>query len=152
MRDELERLEALLAPPAAFDPEKATGTFRIAASEFFAELLMPPLGDLLHQTAPGVRAQLVDLVLHDYVASLERRNADIALIPDTDLPDWVNREPLFHSPFHVIARSGNPGTMGLEPGQTIPMDTFLRASPRALLARGQSCGHGRRGADPCWQA
>lgn len=124
LREELERLEALLASPVAFDPRTAIGTFRIAASDFFAELLMPPLGDLLHQRAPGIRAQLVDLVPNNYVESLERRNADIALIPDTDIPEWMNREPLFHSPFHVIARTENPGIAGLVGGQAMPMDIF----------------------------
>jgi DNA-binding transcriptional LysR family regulator len=71
-----------------------------------------------------MRAQLVDLVPYDYVASLERRNADLALIPDTALPDWISREPLFRSPFHVIARRGNPGIVGLEPGQMMPIDVF----------------------------
>ncbi len=124
LREELERLEALLAPPDAFTPETAEGTFRIAASDFFAELLMPPLGDLLQKSAPHLRAQLVDLVPNDYIASLERRNADIALIPDLPLPDWVNREPLFYSPFHVIARAGNPGIAGLKDGMQMPMDVF----------------------------
>ncbi|AXI41422.1 LysR family transcriptional regulator [Sulfitobacter sp. SK011] len=124
LREELERLEALLTRPAAFDPQTAEGTFRIAASDFFAELLMPPLGDLLQKSAPHIRAQLVDLVPNDYVASLERRNADIALIPDLALPEWVNREPLFSSPFHVIARAGNPGTAELKDGMHMPMDVF----------------------------
>ena len=124
LREELERLEALLAPPAVFDPQTAKGTFRIAASDFFAELLMPPLADLLQKSAPHLRAQLVDLVPTDYVASLERRNADIALIPDLPLPEWVNREPLFYSPFHVIAREGHPITAGLREGMEMPMDVF----------------------------
>lgn len=124
LRDELRRIEAILAPPEAFDPATATGTFRIAASDFFAELLMPQLGDLLQRTAPGLRAQLVDLVPHDYVASLEQRNADVALVPQVELPDWVNQATLFHSPFHVIARRANPGIAGLVPGEVMPMDTF----------------------------
>ncbi|MCG6901652.1 MAG: LysR family transcriptional regulator [Rhodobacter sp.] len=126
LREELERLEALLASADAFEPGTAAGTFRIAASDFFAELLMPPLGDLLHQRAPGIRAQLVDLVPRNHVDSLESRKADIALIPDADLPEWVQRRPLFHAPFHVIARAGNPGIAGLGGGQVMPMDTFCR--------------------------
>lgn len=124
LREELERLEALLTPPTVFDPQTAKGTFRIAASDFFAELLMPPLGDFLQKSAPYLRAQLVDLVPNDYVASLELRNADIALIPDLALPEWVNREPLFNSPFHVIARAGNPGIAGLKDGMQMPIDIF----------------------------
>lgn len=124
LREELSRLETLLAPPSAFDPQTASGSFRIAASDFFAELLMPALGDLLQKSAPNIRAQLVDLVPNDYLASLERRNADLALIPDLALPDWINRAPLFHSAFHVIARKDNPGIAGLMPGKQMPMDTF----------------------------
>lgn len=124
LREELVRLETLLAPPGTFDPQSAVGTFRIAGSDFFADLLMPPLGDLLQKSAPHIRAQLVDLVPNDYVASLERRSADIALIPDMELPEWVNRQPLFHSPFHVIARKGNPGIAGVKAGMQMPMDTF----------------------------
>ncbi|MGX9350578.1 LysR family transcriptional regulator [Shimia sp. W99] len=124
VREELERLEQMLAPPTAFDPATVSGAFRIAASDFFADLLMPRLGDLLQKRAPGIRAQLVDLVPHDYVASLEQRNADIALIPDAEMPEWVNRAPLFHSPFKVIARRANSGLAGLTPGAVMPMDVF----------------------------
>lgn len=139
LREELERMEALLSPPDVFDPQAAQGTFRIAASDFFAELLMPPLGDLLQKSAPRLKAQLVDLVPRNYVDSLERRNADIALVPDMDLPDWVNREPLFYSPFHVIARAANPGIVGLPEGEQMPMDTFCTLnhvlfSPEGKLA------------------
>lgn len=124
VRQELDRIEAMLSPPAQFDPQAASGTFRIAASDFFAELLMPRLADTLHKKAPGIRAQLVDLVAKDYISSLERRNADLALIPDMAVPDWASREPLFRSPFHVIARRDNPGIEGLEPNQIMPLDIF----------------------------
>lgn len=124
VRQELDRIAAMLAPPTRFDPTTAEGTFRIAASDFFAEMLMPRLGDLLQRDAPGIRAQLIDLVPQDYVASLDQRNADVALIPDTTLPDWVCREELFRSPFHVIARRGNPGLAGLAPGDVMPYEMF----------------------------
>lgn len=127
LRDELERIEILLSPPGTFDPATATGAFKIAASDFMAELLMPPLGDLLNKTAPSLRAQLIDLVPHDYINSLERYGADLALIPDTELPDWANREPLFRSPFSVIARAGHPG-IGATDGDTMPMETFCALS------------------------
>lgn len=124
LREELERLENLLSPPAAFDPRVAEGTFRIAASDFFADLLMPSLGRLLQESAPRLKAQLLDLVPDNYIKVLELRNADLALIPDMDLPEWINREPLFYSPFHVIARADNPGIAGLSAGSQMPMDTF----------------------------
>ncbi|MEQ9636177.1 MAG: LysR family transcriptional regulator [Devosia marina] len=124
VRQQLEQIEIMLSPAVQFDPATAQGSFRIAASDFFAELLMPRLGALLQREAPGIRTQLVDLVPRDYVASLERRNADLALIPETVLPDWVMHERLFGSPFHVIARNKNPGIAGLKGGQVMPLDVF----------------------------
>lgn len=124
VREELNRIATILTPPQVFDPATATGSFRIAGSDFFADLLMPRLGDLLHRRAPGIRAQLVDLVPHDYVESLETKKADIALIPDRDLPSWANRAPLFHSPFHVISRAGHPATADLADGAQMDMDLF----------------------------
>ncbi|MDX1781476.1 MAG: LysR family transcriptional regulator [Thalassovita sp.] len=128
LRAELERIEDLLAPPGAFDPAAAKGSFKIAASDFMAELLMPPLGDLLNRTAPGIRSQLIDLVPHAYVDSLERYGADLALLPDTDLPEWANYEPLFQSPYVVIARTENPGITGIAQDTAMPMDIFCALS------------------------
>jgi DNA-binding transcriptional LysR family regulator len=62
LRQELDRLEAVLTSPSGFDPAATTGVFRITGSDFFAELLMPRLARLLRARAPGLRVQLVDLV------------------------------------------------------------------------------------------
>ena len=128
LREELNRLESLLSRSQSFDPSTATGRFKISASDFMAEMLMPRLGDLLNKSAPSIQAQLVDLVPYDYVGSLERYDADLALIPDTELPDWINREPLFHSSFSTIGRAGNPSLSELSDGSVIPMDLFCDLS------------------------
>jgi DNA-binding transcriptional LysR family regulator len=126
LREELDRLAVLLAPPTAFDPATAEGTFRITASDFFAEMLMPPLADLLRKQAPQIRAQLVDLVPTSYVDSLETYRADLALIPRQPTPDWTSSEPLFRSTFVVIARRDHPrlAVEGVRPGDVVPMDPF----------------------------
>lgn len=128
LHEEMNRIEALLSPSDRFDPATAIGAFKIAASDFMAEMLMPQLGELLSRKAPRLRAQLVDLVPYDYIDSLERYDADLALIPDTDLPGWINREPLFHSPFVVIARQTNPGIAELEDGAEMPIEQFCAMS------------------------
>ncbi|SDK54878.1 LysR family transcriptional regulator [Aliiruegeria lutimaris] len=126
--EEFNRLEHLLTPPESFDPALASGRFKIAASDFFAELLMPALGDRLNRTAPNVRAQLVELVPDDYVRSVEQYGADLALIPDTDLPAWINRKALFRSSFVVIARATNPRIAGVPQGAELPIDRFCAMS------------------------
>lgn len=135
LRAELDRLEALLAPPPTFDPTAASMTFRLAGSDFFGELLMPALAPHLTATAPGVGVQLVDLVPDRYIDTLERYEADIALIPDEDLPDWLEKRPLFHSPFALIGRSNHPAFSAarVAPGDAVPLDLFC-ALPHVLFS------------------
>lgn len=126
LRETLERLETLLSGPAAFDPTVSTAALKISGSDFFAEMLMPRLADLLARRAPGMRVQLVDLAPADYLAVLERDEVDIALIPAQPAPEWVDRRPVFRSPFAVIARAGRPRlrAAGVAPGGIIPLDLF----------------------------
>ena len=142
LREELNRLEGLLASQTDFDPKLANGNFRISASDFFAELLMPALGQHLNKAAPGITAQMVDLVPYNYVESLDRYDADIALIPDMDLPDWISREPLFHSSFTVIGRAANPALQDLKSGEEMPMSTFCALSHVLFSPEGKTAAMG----------
>lgn len=148
--EQLDRIEAMLSPQRAFEPAEAHGTFRIAGSDFFADILMPALASRLQRQAPGIRAQLVDLVPSNYVRSLEQYRADLALIPDTATPDWIDKAPAFTSSFVVIARRDHPviAASGIRQGDVMPIDLFcdlghvlfspegnLRAMGDAALAR-----------------
>lgn len=128
LRQELDRIEAMLSAGGSFDPATAEGTFRIAGSDFFGEFLMPRLARKLGTQAPGLRVQLVELVPSDYVDSLEQYRADLALIPDATFPDWVDRAPMFYSSFVTIARVGHPALVeaGVKPGEPLPLDLFCR--------------------------
>ncbi|GHF57394.1 LysR family transcriptional regulator [Seohaeicola zhoushanensis] len=126
LRDSLDAIEVLLDGPARFDAATASETFKISGSDFFAEMLMPALGERLSRIAPGVRVQLVDLVPDNYVRSLENREVDVALMPKPELPGWVEWQPLFHSDFVMVARRGHArlGRAGVNPGATVPIDLF----------------------------
>ena len=126
LRAALEALETTLSGYARFDPASATDRFRISGSDFFAELLMPQLADRLQAVAPSMRVHLVNLVPDSYVDTLERYEVDLALIPRTELPDWIESAHLFSSTFSVVARAGHPRLerAGLAPGDTIPIDLF----------------------------
>ena len=120
----MQDMEGLLSGPKGFDPATAHQAIKIAGSDFFAEMLMPKLADVMQQRAPLLQVQLVDLVPESYIAVLERQVVDLALIPRGPFPDWIAVQPLFRSGFVVIARQANPGLAGLEPGATVPMDLF----------------------------
>lgn len=126
LRTILDELERLLSGPTPFDPSTSTATFKLSGSDFFAELLMPRLADIVSRRAPGMRVQLVDLVPDSYVGSLERYEVDMAIIPRADFPDWVDSRPAFWSTFSVVARKGHPvlRRAGVRMGDTMPLDLF----------------------------
>jgi DNA-binding transcriptional LysR family regulator len=126
LRAVLSDLESLLTGPGQFDPEEAQFDFRISGTDFFATMLMPVLAVQVQRAAPGVRIQLVDLVPDNYVEALERRNVDLALLPQRAFPAWIAQEPVFTPGFAVIARRGHPAleAAGVAPGGCVPMDLF----------------------------
>lgn len=125
LRRLLEEAEGLLSPEA-FDPLRAEARFKLSGADFFAELLMPQLGDRLQRIAPGIRVQLVDLVPDSYVDTIERYQVDMAFIPDMPYPDWIAHRPLFRAPFVTVAARGNArlARAGIAPGDTIPLDLY----------------------------
>jgi len=126
LRELLERTEMLLSGSEEFSPATAVATFRLSGSDFFAEMLMPDLAKRVAHQAPGIRLQLVDLVPESYVGTLDRYQVDLALIPRTDFPNWIDHAHLFNSSFVAIARRGHPrlSRAGVKPGGVIPLDLF----------------------------
>lgn len=126
LRAALDDLETLLAGLPGFDPATADACFCLSGSDFFAEVLMPRLGGLVAQRAPGIRLQLVDLVADNHIAALDNQEIDIALIPQPDLPSWADWRALFSASFVMIARTGHArlAGAGVGPGETVPIDLF----------------------------
>ncbi len=150
LRRVLDELENLLSGPGSFDPSASTRHFKISGSDFYSEMLMPELAETLSRMAPGMRVQQVDLVPDNYVGTLEHREIDLAIIPKTDFPSWIDSTPVHRSGFAMIARNGHARLKraGVEPGTTVPIDLYcdlghvvfspegnLRAMGDAALAR-----------------
>nr|WP_325253184.1 LysR family transcriptional regulator [Amylibacter sp.] len=122
----LQQIDDLIRGSDRFDPSVSDISLRISGSDFFAELLMPQLAERLQTLAPNIRVHLVDLVPDSYVDTLERYDVDLAIIPDTPLPDWIESQPVFRSGFSVIARKDHPRLkrQGLSAGDVVPIDLF----------------------------
>jgi DNA-binding transcriptional LysR family regulator len=135
----LEELEATLAPPATFDPQAGDLDYKIAGSDFFAEMLLPALSAKLMRAAPGVRLQLVDLRPENYVGTLERHEVDLALAPESKFPEWVTSTFAFSSRFVIIARAGHERLRlaGVQAGATIPLDLFCELGHVAFSPEGK---------------
>tara|TARA_R110002049_G_scaffold44333_6_gene130205 strand:+ start:62719 stop:63678 length:960 start_codon:yes stop_codon:yes gene_type:complete len=146
LRIALDDVEALLSGPPKFDPTNATDRFVISGSDFFAEMLMPRLGDHLARLAPGILLQLVDLVPDDHAGPLKTHEVDLALIPQMDCPGWIDCQPLFNSSFAVIARKDHPDLTraGLVPGDAIPLDLLCDLGHILFSPEGQTAAMGDR--------
>lgn len=126
LRAILEQTERLLSDSQSFDPAKASESFRISGSDFFAELLMPQLAEHLSRRAPGIRVHMVDLVPDNHVQSIERHKVDMAILPKTEFPTWIEHRRMHSSDFVTIARKGHPrlARAGIAPGGVIPVELF----------------------------
>ncbi len=126
LRQALDGLGTLLAGPGRFDPSAAQQSFKISGSDSYAELLMPALARRLAAEAPGVKAQLVEPVAHDPIATLEKRGVDLVLLPKTPFPAWVESAHVFDSRFVIVAHHGHQRLRrnAIAPGDVIPLDLF----------------------------
>lgn len=126
VREILNCVESILAGPDLFDPAKASLTFTLSGSDFFAEMLMPELARRISGSAPGIRVQMVDLVPDNHVETLGRNRIDLALTPATGFPEWSDHSLAFRCGFLVVARDGHPdlNDRAMVPGATIPLDLY----------------------------
>jgi DNA-binding transcriptional LysR family regulator len=87
---------------------------------------MPQLADRLQGLAPKMRIHLVDLVPDSFIDTLDHYEVDLAIVPETRLPDWVESRPVFRSSFSVIARRDHPRLIreGLSDGDVVPINLF----------------------------
>ena len=77
--------------------------------------------------------RLIDSGSGDVERLLRDNVIDAALERPLDMPDWVSRQLLFHSPFVVIAARGHKAIRkaGVKPGDRLPLAVFC-ALPHAL--------------------
>jgi DNA-binding transcriptional LysR family regulator len=133
IRDALVQVEQAIAGDAAFDPTRAERIFTLMGADFFSIQVMPALSEQFARAAPGIRLRLIDSGSGDVERFLRDNVIDAALERPLEMPDWVSRELLFHSPFVVIAARGHKviRKAGVKPGDRLPLAVFC-ALPHAL--------------------
>jgi DNA-binding transcriptional LysR family regulator len=123
----LEDTSQLLARPA-FDPATATDLFRVAAADFFTEMLLPDLTARLERDAPGVKLRYTDAIGTKNMDDIREGRLDLIILPEQTLPPWLESEPLFRADFCIVARRGHPELTrhGVTPGLPLPIDLYGR--------------------------
>jgi DNA-binding transcriptional LysR family regulator len=106
---ELEQVLAAIdriVEPAAFDPATATGTLRIAATDYGAATILPQVVHTLAATAPQLTVTFTDLA-DDTFERLESGFIDLVLSGQESYRD-MRTETLFTERFVIMVRGDHP--------------------------------------------
>lgn len=104
----LAALTATFQDSVAFDPAGAEMEIRVAASDYLAAVLLPPLMKLLSRSAPGIDLRVVAADRRSAISLLKEGAVDLSLAVAGDgLPD-VPSHPLFDERFVMVTRPGHP--------------------------------------------
>lgn len=114
----LENARLLISGPPAFSPTDLVREFRLALSDYAAQLLLPALLMRVGAEAPGVT-----LVIEDRVSAanagdlLHRRAVDLAITVAPRPTAVIAADPLFRDSWRICARAGHPlWSDGVTPG------------------------------------
>lgn len=126
LRELLTRMENMLEVSHTFSVSECRRTFRLSASDYFADYLMPRLTSQVHAQAPAAKVQLTPLDPLDHVNSLERFKTDVIILLSSAIPGWMRAADVLDSHFRIIARADHSllTQSGLVNGDTVPLEIY----------------------------
>ena len=129
LQEALALVETVLAGPEGFDPSTANFEFRMSGSDFFSDVLIPPLLAELRRDAPGVSVHMLDMVFSSNLNAVETFNIDLVFWPRFDRPKHLVAEDVMTSDFITCAPVGHPQLVraGVSDGDPIPLDLYARS-------------------------
>lgn len=114
----LQQIRQAIASSQVFDPASSDRTFAIGSSDYTSLVLVPPLLEFSHQTAPSLNFHMIGFEKDNVGDLLEQGTIDVALGVFPNPPRQTRWKPVFEERFVGIARQGHPdlkhGTMSLE--------------------------------------
>lgn len=81
LKECLQRVEALIATPAGFDPASASRTFSVGTSDYFSIAILAPVIASLSRSAPGIKIDIISPG-PDIYARLDQGKIDLIVAPD----------------------------------------------------------------------
>ena len=121
LHEALEAVRQVVAKDSAFDPSRAKGTIRIAASDYTQSALLLPLVRTLRQEAPGLRIAWLSLDLTVLHSQMERGAVDLAIDLPQRVPGQLRMRAFCREEYVLIARNGHPQVK-----DRIDLDLFCR--------------------------
>lgn len=104
----LERVRALRAREAAFDPATSTRTFSFCVVDAGVIKLLPPLVTLLLAQAPHVRLRTLEIDAQQLEPWLASGKLDFAMGSFPSLTKGIRRQFLWNETYVSVVRSGHP--------------------------------------------
>jgi DNA-binding transcriptional LysR family regulator len=126
--------ERMLRGGTSFDPGTAKRQFVIAAPDFLATMLLPPLLETASREAPGVSFEIVPSTRRGNAWLLESGDLDLALGAIVDGAPGIRRVDLCTEGFACAARKGHPDIDG-----ELDLDVYLR-TPHLVITLGDDRG------------
>src|SRR5450432_202393 len=124
----------LLAGGTSFDPATAGRRFVIAAPDFLATLLLPPLLEAIALEAPRIALDVVPSARRGNAWLLETGEVDLALGAIVDQAPGIRRMDLCTEGFLCAAREGHPDIDG-----ALDLDAYVGAG-HLLITLGDDAG------------
>jgi DNA-binding transcriptional LysR family regulator len=134
----LQQIRQAITVSQTFEPTSSDRTFAIGSSDYTSFVLVPPLLELSHQTAPSINFRMIGFEKDSIGDLLEQGEIDVALGVFPNPPRQTQWEPIFEERFVGIARRGHPslqqGTMSLETFAQLPhaLTTLRRDTTGAI--------------------
>jgi DNA-binding transcriptional LysR family regulator len=126
--------ERLLRGGATFEPRTAERHFVIAAPDFLATLLLPPLLAAVARDAPGLSLEFVPSARRGNAWLLETGDVDIAVGAIVDQTPSIRRADLCTEGFACAARQGHPSIDG-----ALDLSTYVK-TPHLVITLGDDDG------------
>ncbi len=126
--------ERILRGGTTFEPGTAKRQFVIAAPDFLATMLLPPLLETAAREAPGVSFEIVPSVRRGNAWLLESGDLDLALGAIVDEAPGIRRIDLCTEGFVCAARRGHPSIDG-----KIDLDVYVK-TPHLVITLGDDRG------------
>jgi len=126
--------ERILRGGTSFDPATAKRQFAIAAPDFLATMLLPPLLETAAREAPGISFEVVPSVRRGNAWLLESGDLDLALGAIVDEAPGIRRMDLCTEGFACAARKGHPVIDG-----KVDLEVYVR-TPHLVITLGDDRG------------
>jgi DNA-binding transcriptional LysR family regulator len=129
----LSGIEQALVGRRHFEPAACARDFTIGCADYFSEMLMPQLADMIAYTALRVRLKMLPADLPSIPAALAAERFDLVISIPLDMPDWIASTTAFEASEVIVARADHPRLKGLAWGAEIPLD-LVCALPHAMFS------------------